>query len=341
MLTSRILAATHWQILNFSRDKVAVFNRAHAMARTSQTKLLACAFLISLGPTIASAQGLNDLTAMAAVTGKCERLVMAGTDMSEHCNSKIIQSIYSTGRTGFTILVGDKGTAVTFSGMEGAKPDANSQLQTIDKVILNLNIEGVAPSITSATGSCSYGNPYLGPVTISCNATSGKDAFLLEFRTDGSEPRFTEMGKEPSPPKSAQASAEFQVGPWIGAPLKNDDDRGCLMSMRVNPKVTLMVYANGNEAFTISLHDDRWNFGPDDKIDADLLFDGSTYPLNEIEVRNPKVLTLHGGSEEEGVESFFRESSTLEFRRGREQIRAKLTKSSAAADALWKCAERG
>jgi hypothetical protein len=64
----------------------------------------------------------------------------------------------------------------------------------------------------------------------------------------------------------------------------------------------MMVYANGNETFLISIHDNRWNFVPGEKIDADLLFDGSPYPLSAIEVRNPKVLTLHGGSEEDGVE---------------------------------------
>jgi hypothetical protein len=111
------------------------------------------------------------------------------------------------------------------------------------------------------------------------------------------------------------------------------------MSMPVNPKVTLMVYANGNEAFSISIYDDRWNFVSDEKIDADLLFDGSTYPLSAIEVRNSKVLTLHGGSEEEGVEPFFRESSTLEFHRGREKLSVKLTQSNSAADALWGCVE--
>jgi hypothetical protein len=264
---------------------------------------------------------------------------MAGNDMSEHCGGKIIQTIYKTGRTGFTVPVGDKDTLVTFSGMEGAKPDVNSQLQDVDRVILNLSIDGVPPSVKSVSGSCAYANPYLGPMTISCNATAGNDAYLLEFRTDGSEPTISGMGDTDQPESPSQQSREFTVGPWIGAPLKGDAEHGCLMSMPVNPKVTLMVYANGNEAFSISIYDDRWNFVSDEKIDADLLFDGSTYPLSAIEVRNSKVLTLHGGSEEEGVEPFFRESSTLEFHRGREKLSVKLTQSNSAADALWGCVE--
>lgn len=287
----------------------------------------------------ASAKGLEDLSAIAMLTGSCEKLVMAGNDMSEHCHTNILQSIYKTGRTGFTIGIGDKGTVVTFSGIEGAKPDVNSQLQSVDKIIFNLNIEGVPPSVTSATGSCSYSNPYLGPTTISCQATNGGEAYLLQFRTDGSEPKFTEIGKAAVGGGTQNQSTEFQVGKWVGSPLENDPDGGCLMTMRVNAKVSLMIYANQNEAFTLSIHDSRWNFGPEDKVDADLLFDGSTYPLTSVEVRNPTVLTLHGGAEEDSVEAFFRESSVLEFRRGREQVQAKLSKSSAAADALWSCAD--
>ena len=305
---------------------------------TQKLLVISCAMILIASP-FAVAKGLDDLNALAIVSGRCEKLVVSGNDMSSHCGDKIVQSMYKTGRTGFTVTVGDKGTVVTFTGIEGAKPDANSQLQSVDKVILNLNIKGVPPSSTSANGSCSYSNPYLGPMTISCSATSGKDAYLLEFRTDGSEPKLTDFTKQAASSKSKPKAGDFSVGPWVGGLLPNDNDRGCLMSMRVNPKVTLMVYANGNEAFTISLHDERWNFGAADKVDADLLFDGSTYPLNSIEVRNSKTLTLHGGSEEDSVESFFRESSALEFRRGREQVRAKLTKSSQAADALWACAD--
>lgn len=150
--------------------------------------------LITLGATASFAQGLNDLEGLASLTGTCERLVMDGNDFSANCSSSILQSIYSTGRTGFTVTVGDKGTVVTFSGIQGAKPDPDSQLQSVDKVILNLGIKGVPPTSTEATGSCAYSNPYLGPMTISCQAVDESGgAYLLQFRTDGSEPKFSEL----------------------------------------------------------------------------------------------------------------------------------------------------
>lgn len=147
-----------------------------------------------LVPAQVAAQGLSDLTAIASLTGDCERLVADGKNFSNNCNGMILQSTYKTGRTGFSVTVGDKGVAITFSGIEGAKPDADSQLQSVDKVLLNLNIEGVEPTSTAVTGGCAYSNPYRGPMTISCQATGPKgEAFLLQFRTDGSEPKLSDL----------------------------------------------------------------------------------------------------------------------------------------------------
>ncbi|WP_337267964.1 hypothetical protein [Oryzifoliimicrobium ureilyticus] len=148
------------------------------------------------------------------------------------------------------------------------------------------------------------------------------------------------LGVNPIAAQGLRASTAFEIGPWTGSPVENDEDHGCSMSMKVSAKALLMVYANRNEAFTISLRNETWNFKKNDKIDGALLFNGSRYPLSSIEVTNPKVLTLHDGAEEEGPESLFRKSSTVEFRLGDERIIAKLRKSSAAADALWACAER-
>ncbi|WEX76852.1 hypothetical protein PYH37_005201 [Sinorhizobium numidicum] len=113
---------------------------------------------------------------------------MAGDNLSDRCSGKIVQTIYSTGRTGFTVVIGDKG-AVTFSGLEGAKPDADTQLQSLDRIILNLGIEGVPPSSKAVAGNCAYSNPYRGPTTVSCQGVDAANgAYLLQFRTDGSPP---------------------------------------------------------------------------------------------------------------------------------------------------------
>jgi hypothetical protein len=298
------------------------------IARILVPSILAAFFA---SPSAAAAELQN----LASLAGTCERLVMAGKDLSAGCSGRIIQSAYDDGRTGFTVLVGDKGVAITWSGIQGAKPDADSQLQSLDRVILNLNIEGVAPTSTSMTGSCAYSNPYKGPMIISCQGMDieGK-AYLLQFRTDGSEPVF--MGEDSSG-KEVAGDGTFEVGAWTGGPLKDDPDGGCLMSTPINDKITLLVYANANEGFTISFYNELWNFGPEDQPQGELLFDGTTYPLSSIDVRNEHVLSLVGGGEEEGYESLFEESSELVFRTDREQITARLKGSRAATAALWRC----
>lgn len=299
-----------------------------------------CLVIFAGGYVPTLAQDLTNLTGMASLSGDCERLVAAGNNFSDDCNGLILQSIYRTGRTGFTVTVGDKGVVMTFSGMEGAKPDADSQLQSLDKVILNLGIDGVPPTSTDVTGGCAYSNPYNGPMTISCQGVDPKgEAYLLQFRTDGSEPKITDLSDAASQDTSTK-TGEFTVAGWVGAPLKDDPDGGCLMTKDVNSKVALMVYANGNEAFQLNLYNKDWNFEQAAKIDADVLFDGTTFPIGGVEVRNSNVLTLLGGGEEDGFQTPFEASSELVVRMGREQITVELAGSRAATVALWSCVGR-
>jgi hypothetical protein len=205
---------------------------------------------------------------------------------------------------------------------------------------LNLGIESVPPTSTEVTGTCAYSNPYLGPMTISCQGVDPKgEVYLLQFRTDGTEPNMTDMSGDAGN-ETLPASGEFSVGGWAGGPLKDDPDLGCLMTKEVNSKIMLMVYANGNEAFELNMYNKDWAFEPEQEVDADVFFDGTTFPISGVEVRNPSVLTLLGGGEEEGFQSTFEASSELVFRMGRERITVGLNGSRAATAALWSCVAR-
>lgn len=153
----------------------------------------------AMAPEQQAATGLSDLIVTAMLSGTCERLVVFGTNFSDHCDGRIVQSVYDNGGVGFTLAIGDKGGAATFSGIEGGKPDADSQLQSLDKVVFTIGLEEVPPNVTAVMGSCVYGNPYKGPVTISCQGTDADNKpYLLQFRTDGSPPSvkdFREEGK--------------------------------------------------------------------------------------------------------------------------------------------------
>ncbi|RDL49730.1 hypothetical protein BLJAPNOD_00838 [Ensifer sp. M14] len=134
------------------------------------------------------------VVSMAILSGTCERLVVVGKSFSEHCDGRIVQVTYASGRAGFTIAIGGEGTAATFSGMEGVKPDAHTQTQSLDKVTFNLGIEGVPPDPAAVVGNCVYGNPYKGSATISCQGIDADNAaYLLQFRSDGSPPSVTDF----------------------------------------------------------------------------------------------------------------------------------------------------
>lgn len=200
------------------------------------------------GASVAQAQDLTNLTGIASLTGTCERIVMAGHDFSQGCAGKIMQSTYSTGRTGFYVMLGENGTTATFSGIQGAKPDPDSQLQSVDKVIFNLGIEGVPPTTKETTGSCAYSNPYKGPMTISCSAVdSDGGAYLLQFRTDGSEPKFADLQSKPPEDETTVSDAGgFEVvvprAFASGRRIKFENGSGATM-MSEDEQITFRQYA--------------------------------------------------------------------------------------------------
>ncbi|NKK36831.1 hypothetical protein GFL72_19625 [Rhizobium leguminosarum bv. viciae] len=300
------------------------------------------ALTVASWSTTSQGQDVPNLTGMAILKGTCEKLIMKGDDLTGHCSNQIIQSIYNTGRTGFTVTVGDKGTVMTFSGLEGAKPDPDTQLQDLDFIILNLGIEGVAPARTRVRGGCGYSNPYKGPTTISCQATGEKgEAYLLQFRSDGSPPSMTDFRQQAEAEKKQGSDTSFAAGEWAGSAMENDPEGGCLVTKQVDRKTAVMLYANKNEAFSVNIYNKDWNFGPNAEVSGELFLDGKAFSLTGVDVRNEHVLTLKAGAEEESLEGPIRESSTLSFKSGKKRIETKLNESGKAIEKLWACVDRG
>ena len=213
------------------------------------------------------AQDLNDLIGMATLSGRCEKLIAAGHDLTGACSDKIVQSIYATGRTGFTLPIGYDGAVITFSGIEGRKPDPDTQLQSVDKVILNLAIEGAPASMKDAKGGCQYRNPNNGPMLIGCHAVDNDgQSYSLQFRTDGSRPEFAEFSGAAA--QETLGNGEFVEGTWAGGPFTGDPDGGCLMSKDLGGGAMLMVYANGNEAFQLNFYNETWNYAENASVEG-------------------------------------------------------------------------
>ena len=146
--------------------------------------------------TITAAQGqsgdLRNLSGMALMNGTCQRLIVAGRDLTKACLGKVTNSMYeSTGRTGFSFVTSDN-SAVTFSGMD-TPAKGNRAASILDHVIFTpKNSEAdptkVKPNVVPARGTCTYTNPYAGPSHINCTASTSMGSFSASFVSDGKAP---------------------------------------------------------------------------------------------------------------------------------------------------------
>jgi hypothetical protein len=119
---------------------------------------------------------------MLTLRGKCW-LKIDGRELQ--CVSRMLNTNYPSGRTGFYIVGADDST-YTWSGAGGTKPDPDSQILQVDKFMMT--IKGKTSGFL-AKGTCKYQNPYLGkPTNLTCSATYGKRVAEFRFEHDGSQP---------------------------------------------------------------------------------------------------------------------------------------------------------
>jgi len=128
------------------------------------------------------------LSQLATMNGRCTSLTFAGKDGSKACQPKVVNSVHTDGRVGFTFLVGDI-AVITFSGVAPqVKDTANIATQPLDTVIFTLTGMGTPPNDLKAAGVCTFSNPYAGPSKINCTAHTSNGIFRATFVSDGKEP---------------------------------------------------------------------------------------------------------------------------------------------------------
>ena len=147
--------------------------------------LTACLLLSGAG---AFAQTKIGDATMLSVTGTCGRLAVAERDLSRDCTTKLLNVTYPDGRVGFYFVLADGGM-VAFSGMDGDNPTPDSDVVNLDKVIMSRKDTPDQPDVLRVTGTCTFGNPVKGPMTIACDGTLVDGAgFSAAFTTDGKPP---------------------------------------------------------------------------------------------------------------------------------------------------------
>ena len=124
--------------------------------------------------------------------GVCGSMLVGQRELAPSCKGLLMNTSFSDGRSGF-YFVSDEG-ALTFSGdgRKQVKPDPDRAIQPVDLVLFT---SGGKTQKLKAVGSCTFANPYKGPVDIVCIADTEERNFVGKFRTDGNAPDVKKMGR--------------------------------------------------------------------------------------------------------------------------------------------------
>ncbi|WP_236960697.1 hypothetical protein [Methylobacterium durans] len=148
--------------------------------RTPLLPLLLTAAALSAGwVAAAGAQAALNLT------GTCERLVIAGQDLTATCRGTLLNNV-ARSRTSFG-FASSEGQNLTFSGT-GAQQDRTEETDPLQPINLvspgKSGPEGVVQTPTPAVGSCRFSTPSPGKTAITCEAHAGGKDYAGTFVTD-------------------------------------------------------------------------------------------------------------------------------------------------------------
>ena len=154
-------------------------------ARRLAVALLA-ATLLPASPAPAQS-GLDNLVAIAGMTGTCERLALPDRDLTGTCEGRILNSAHSDGRSGFAFFSAH--AVISFAGQDSAAVGDRATLH-VDEILISRTDTGATPrpEIIPATGTCEYTNPYAGVSTVTCDAAGRQGHYSGHFRSDGHPP---------------------------------------------------------------------------------------------------------------------------------------------------------
>jgi len=153
----------------------------------------AFAFPVLVGASTAAAQPSGDrpdVRSMIFLSGTCERMVLAGEDVSQYCRGPVYSTTYHSGRVSFAFPASDRPSGtdfiISFSGTEERRDGETVQL-LLDRITIAPNVDENA-STTEAEGICEYGDPAAGPIRISCAGRTQAGDFIGVFASDGKAP---------------------------------------------------------------------------------------------------------------------------------------------------------
>ncbi|WP_143530334.1 hypothetical protein [Rhizobium sp. RU36D] len=126
-----------------------------------------------------------NLVGLLTVRGQCLKVSIARDDLTGRCTGELGMAVYADGRTGFHFMMRSR-HIFTVSGIHSKQ---QSNAVQVDRIVLNDGLETNKPEVIAAEGSCTYGDPYRGRMTVRCAGKLGRlQDFVASFETDGTPP---------------------------------------------------------------------------------------------------------------------------------------------------------
>ena len=128
----------------------------------------------------------DDFSSLLTLNGNCLKLVALGKDISPYCRPVLSSNTMSVHRVLFHFTLRND-AVLTIVDLPNPTPDTDAI--KIERIHLNLGIQGVPPSQASASGKCTFNNPYKGPMTLKCEGRANGKPLIAIFRSDGTPPQ--------------------------------------------------------------------------------------------------------------------------------------------------------
>ncbi|RUX51491.1 hypothetical protein EOA33_06150 [Mesorhizobium sp. M4A.F.Ca.ET.050.02.1.1] len=144
----------------------------------------AATFILAVWTSGGAFASQDVLGSFLTLNGNCLKLIALGKDMSPYCRPVLSSNNMSGGRVLFHFTLRND-AVLTIVGKNLPNPTPDTDAIAMQRIYLNLGIQGVAPSVASASGKCTFNNPYKGPMTLSCKGRAdGKPLGRIDLMSD-------------------------------------------------------------------------------------------------------------------------------------------------------------
>lgn len=161
-----------------------------------RTALISLATVLALG-------GQAHAQATIKLDGRCEKLVVAGQDLTAACQGTLTNGV-DRNRASFEFATKD-GRSLGFSG-NGAQQERTEETDPLQPINLIIpgekGADGIVRNPLVAVGACSFKSPEPGKTAIVCEATAATGRFEGTFVTDAKDASKDSLKASPGAPRN-------------------------------------------------------------------------------------------------------------------------------------------